>query len=278
MSERRACGLVGLSRSVARYHSVRREPAGLRSRMIELAAQRPRFGYQRLHVLLRREGYRHNHKLTFRLYREESLQVRRKKRKRVSAAPRRAMPIPTKPHQRWSMDFMSDSLIDGRSFRLFNVVDDCSRLAVAMEVDFSMPGERVGRILDRAAARYGWPEAIVVDNGPEFTSKALDQWAWERRVKLHFIQPGKPTQNAFVESFNGKVRDECLNETWFTSLDHARRKIAIWREDYNEVRPHKSLGNLTPAKNERRLSGDSALRASSPDSLRQTRTPALVPA
>lgn len=200
--------------------------------MLELAAERPRFGYQRLHILLRREGFEQNHKLTYRIYREEKLQVRRKRRKRVASAPREQMEIPTKPHQRWSMDFMSDSLADGRCYRVFNVVDDCSRVAVAMEVDLSMSGERVGRILDRAAARYGWPSTIVMDNGPEFTSKALDQWAFERGVQLHFIQPGKPQQNAFCESFNGKVRDECLNLSWFTSLDDARRVIAEWRDDY----------------------------------------------
>ena len=265
-SERRACELVGLSRSVARHRSRRREPEGYRARMLELAAERPRFGYQRLHILLRREGFQQNHKLTYRIYREEKLQVRRKRRKRVAAAPREQMEVPTMPHVRWSMDFMSDSLADGRSFRVFNVVDDCSRLAVAMEVDLSMSGERICRILDGSAARYGYPSTLVMDNGPEFTSKALDKWAYERGIRLHFIQPGKPVQNAFVESFNGKVRDECLNENWFTSLEDARRIVSAWQRDYNEVRPHKAIGGLTPTENELRLSSDSALRASSPDS------------
>ena len=183
--------------------------------MLELAAERPRFGYPRIHVLLRREGFSVNRKRTYRIYREENLQVRRKRRKRVAAAPREAMPIPERPNERWSMDFMSDCLADGRSIRLFNVIDDCTRMSVAMEVDLSLPAERVCRVLDRAAARRGWPKAIVVDNGPEFTSKALDQWAWERGIHLHFIQPGKPVQNAFVESFNGSVRSECLNQNWF---------------------------------------------------------------
>ena len=234
--------------------------------MLELAAERPRFGYQRLHILLRREGFMQNHKLTYRIYREEKLQVRRKRRKRVASAPREQMATPTTPHERWSMDFMSDSLADGRNFRVFNVVDDCSRVAVAMEVDLSMSGERLGRVLDQAAARHGYPSTLVMDNGPEFTSKALDKWAYSRGIRLHFIQPGKPVQNAFVESFNGKVRDECLNENWFTSLEGARRIVRAWQRDYNEVRPHKSLGGLTPKENELRLSSDSALRASSPDS------------
>ncbi|QDU68500.1 IS2 transposase TnpB [Planctomycetes bacterium Pla133] len=267
MSERRACRLVGLARSVARYRSVRREAKGLRDRILELAAARPRFGYQRLHILLRRDGFRQNHKLTYRIYTEEQLQVRRRRRKRVAAAPREAIPVSDRAHQRWSMDFMGDSLMDGRSFRVLNVVDDCGRLAVAMEVALSISGEYVGRVLDRAAARYGWPEVIVVDNGPEFTSKALDQWAWARGVRLHFIQPGKPVQNAFAESFNGKVRDECLNENWFTDLRHARDVIAAWQRDCNDVRPHSSLGGMTPAEYDRRLGSGSALRALPPASL-----------
>lgn len=274
LSERRACGLAGLWRSVNRYESRRTEPEGFRNRMVELAAARPRFGYQRLHVLLRREGFRVNHKLTYRIYKEERLQVRRKRRKRVAAAPRQPKAVPERPHQRWSMDFMSDALMDGRSIRLLNVVDDCSRICVAIEVAQSISGEYVGRVLDRAAARYGWPEEIVVDNGPEFTSKALDQWAWQRGIRLRFIQPGKPVQNAFVESFNGKCREECLNETWFTSLDDARRVIAAWREDYNTTRPHRSLGNLTPEEHERRLTSGSPLRGSPPVSLRAAGQPA----
>ncbi len=236
--------------------------------MVELAAERPRFGYQRLHVLLRREGFPVNHKRTYRVYREERLQVRRKRRKRVSTAPREPKPVPERPHQRWSMDFMSDSLMDGRAIRLLNVVDDCSRVCVAIEVAQSISGEYVGRVLDRAAARYGWPEEIVVDNGPEFTSKALDQWAWQRGIRLRFIQPGKPVQNAFVESFNGKCREERLNENWLTSLDDARRVIAAWRADYNAIRPHRSLGGLTPCEYERRLTSGSPLRGSPPVSLR----------
>ena len=223
--------------------------------MLELAVERPRFGCPRIHILLRREGFTANHKLTHRIYCEEDLQVkRRKRRKRAAAAPREAMLIPEYPHQRWSMDFVSDRLQDGRTLRVLNVVDHHSRLSVAMEADLSLPGERVGRVLDRAAAKYGWPSAIVMDNGPEFTSKALDQWAFERNVTLYFIDPGKPTQNAFVESMNGKFRDECLSQTWFTSLPHARQEIANWRADYNETRPHKALDWRTPAEAERAAS------------------------
>ena len=235
--------------------------------MLELAAERPRYGCPRIHMLLRREGFGLNHKLTHRIYCEERLQVRKRRRKRVAAAPREAIPTPDMPHVRWSMDFVSDTLADGRSLRTLNVVDDCTRTCVAIEVDVSLPGERVCRTLDRAAARYGWPGTIVMDNGPEFTGKALDQWAYERGVKLHFIHPGKPVQNAFAESFNGRFRDECLNENWFTGLGHARRVIADWREDYNTRRPHSSLGGMTPEEYECSLTSGSALRASPPVSL-----------
>lgn len=267
VSERRACKLAGLWRSVRRYRSVRTEPEGFRKRMLELATLRPRFGYLRLHILLGREGYCVNHKRTYRIYREEQLQVRRKRRKRVSAAPRKAKPIPDRPHKRWSMDFVSDSLHNGRAIRVLNVIDDCTRLCVAMEVAHSISGERVGRVLDRAAAKHGWPEAIVVDNGPEFTSKALDQWAWQRGIKLHFIRPGKPVENCFVESFNGKFRCECLSESWFVSLEDARRIIGAWRHDYNTVRPHRSLGELTPEAYELSLFSGSPLRGSPPNRL-----------
>lgn len=277
MSERRACRIVGLSRSVSQYRSRRVEPPGLRERMVELAGERPRFGFPRIHVMLQRDGFRFNHKRIRRIYCDEKLQIRGRKRRRrgAAAAPRHALPVPDRPHRRWSMDFVHDSLADGRHFRTLNVVDDCTRLCVAIEVDLSLSGERVGRVLDAAAARTGWPEVIVMDNGPEFTGKALDQWAWERGVKLHFIDPGKPVQNAFVESFNGKFREECLNETWFRSLQHAREVIATWREDYNCVRPHKSLGWKTPAEVEKgassspeRLSGtqNSLLRGTRPGS------------
>ena len=256
LSERRACRLVGLPRSVSQYRSRRVEPEGLRERIVELASERPRFGFPRIQVLLVREGLVFNHKRVHRIYCDERLQIRGRKRRRkgAGAAPREAMPLPDRPHKRWSMDFTKDSLADGRAFRTLNVVDDYSRKCVAIEVDLSLPGARVIRVLDQAAARHGWPDAIVVDNGSEFTCKVMDQWAWERGVKLHFIDPGKPVQNAFIESFNGKFRDECLSMTWFRSLAHAQQVIASWREDYNDVRPHKSLGWQTPTEYEQRAS------------------------
>jgi len=283
LSERRACRLVGLPRSVSQYRSRRVEPAGLRKRMLELASERPRFGCPRIHVLLRREGFEFNFKRIHRIYRQEKLQVRgrRRRRKRAAAAPREAIPMPACPHERWSMDFTSDSFGSGRKFRTLNVVDDFSRKSVAIEVDLSLPGERVARVLDQAAAKHAWPDTIVVDNGPEFTSIAMDQWAFERGVKLHFIDPGKPVQNAFVESFNGKFREECLSENWFQNLEHARRVIAEWRRDYNHVRPHKSLGWRTPVEVERaapfppgRLHRDqrSSLEGGKPDRQLQTQT------
>lgn len=268
MSERQACRVAGLWRTTLRYVRRREEPPGLRRRLVELAAERPRFGYPKLHTLLEREGLRYNRKRIYRLYREERLQLRRRKRrKRAAAAPRKAIPLPDRPHRRWSMDFMSDSLRTGQSLRALNVVDDCTRLCAAIEVDISITGARVARTLDRASQVYGRPQVIVVDNGPEFTSRALDQWAYERGVSLHFIEPGKPVQNAFVESFNGKMRHECLNAHLFDDLGDAREKIEAWRQDYNAVRPHQSLGNLTPQEYAASLAYDSPLRGSSPATL-----------
>ncbi len=172
--------------------------------------------------------------------------VRRKKRKRVAQMPRQAMPVPDRANVRWSIDFMQDTLADGRTFRLLNIVDDFTRESVASEVATSIPGDRVVRVLERLRFTRGLPEILVSDNGPEFTSRALDAWAYQNGVRLHFIQPGKPVQNAFVESFNGRVREECLNESWFTNLQDAKRQIEAWRIDYNRTRPHSSLGNQTP--------------------------------
>ena len=245
LSERRACELVGMRRSSYRY--VRREELpGLRGRLGELAQERRRFGYRRLTVLLRREGWAVNHKRVYRLYRQEGLGVRRRKRKRIGAVERQPLTIPTRRNERWSMDFVADALSDGRRFRSLNIVDDFNRECLAAEVDTSIPGARVVRVLERLGAWRGWPEVLVMDNGPEFAGQAVDVWAYEQGVQLHFIEPGKPVQNAFVESFNGKMRDECLNEHWFLSLREARETIAAWRRDYNEVRPHSSLGNRTP--------------------------------
>jgi putative transposase len=218
----------------------------LRQRLRELAAERRRYGYRRLRVLLRREGRVVNHKRVYRLYREEGLSVRRRKRKRIGAMERQPLTLPTSCNQRWSMDFVSDGLGDGRKFRSLNIVDDYSRECVAAEVDTSIPGGRVVRVLEGLRERRGLPQVLVTDNGPEFAGQALDVWAYQHGVKLHFIEPGKPMQNAFVESFNGKLRDECLNEHWFGTLGEARQAIEAWRRDYNEVRPHSALGNRTP--------------------------------
>ncbi len=246
LSERRACKLVGMTRSSYRYAVRRQEPAGLRERLRGLAQERCRFGYRRLTVLLRREGWAVNHKRVYRLYRDEGLGVRRRRRKRMGAVRRQALAIPTRPNERWSMDFISDALSEGRKFRSLNIVDDFNRECLAAEVDTSITGGRVVRVLERLGELRGLPQILVMDNGPEFAGQALDVWAYEQGVKLHFIEPGKPVQNAFIESFNGKMRDECLNEHWFMSLEEARETIEAWRRDYNEVRPHTALGNRTP--------------------------------
>jgi len=246
LSERLACELAGLSRSVRRYLGRRGPDLELRCELKKLASERPRFGYRRLGCLMRRRGIVVNHKRLWRIYREEGLVVRRKRRKRVAAAAREARPALTGPNQRWSMDFMSDSLRDGRTLRVFNVVDDWSRLCPAIEVDLSLSAHRVVRALEHAGETYGLPKSIVMDNGPEFTSRVLDQWAHERGIELIFIRPGKPIENAYAESFNGRVREECLNQHWFESVEHARELCEAWREDYNAIRPHTSLGGLSP--------------------------------
>ena len=249
LSERRACALVGTTRSSYRYSASLERREGNRKlgeRLRELAAERRRFGYRRLRVLLEREGWGVNHKRVYRLYREEGLAVRRRKRKRIGAVERQPLALPTRPNERWSMDFVTDALNDGRRFRSLNIVDDYNRRCLATEVDTSLPGGRVVRVLKRLGELEGLPEVLVMDNGPEFAGQALGVWAYQRGVKLRFIEPGKPIQNAFVESFNGKFRDECLNEHWFVSLQDAREKIETWRRDYNEVRPHSALGNRTP--------------------------------
>ena len=246
LSERRACELVGMERSSYRYARRRQDESGLRRRLRELAAERRRYGYRRLAVLLRREGWAVNHKRVYRLYGEEGLEVRRRKRKRIGPTQRQPLTTPLRPNERWSMDFVSDALSDGRKFRSLNLVDDFNRECLALEVDTSLPGIRVVRVLEQRGAWRGWPEVLVMDNGPEFAGQALDAWAYQRQVRLHFIEPGKPVQNAFIESFNGKFRDECLNEHWFTSLEDARQTIETWRRDYNEIRPHSALGYRTP--------------------------------
>lgn len=246
LSERQACRYTGFARSSCRYRSQRPWRAELRERLQTLAMERPRWGYRRLYRLLRREGMVVNKKLVQRVYREEGLAVRRRKRKRV-AIPRTPLPSLIGANERWSMDFVSDALSDGRRFRVLTIVDDFTRESPAIEVDTSLPGERVIRVLESLATTRGLPKAIVCDNGPEFRGEALDQWADRCGVALQFIQPGKPIQNAFAESFNGRFRDECLNENWFVSLLDARRTIEAWRIDYNVARPHSGLDDRTPA-------------------------------
>lgn len=207
---------------------------------------RRRFGYRRLHALLQREGFAVNHKRVYRLYVEEQLWVRKRTRKRRVAQTRVPLLVPTAPNQVWSLDFIGDALATGRRFRALNVVDDHSREAPAIEVDTSLGGQRVTRVLDRLKVERGLPWQIRTDNGPEFTSRAVEQWAYENGVDWQFIEPGRPMENAYVESFNGKFRDECLNENWFTDLADARQKIEQWRQDYNQVRPHSALGYRTP--------------------------------
>lgn len=247
VSERRACTVVGVARASVRYRVRGRAQDGpLRRRLVALAGERPRFGYRRLHALLRREGVRVNHKRIERLYREDGLAVRHRKRKRVARAERGRSTPPVRPNQQWALDFLSDALASGRRIRVLAVIDACTRESLAIEVDTSLPGERVVRVLERVAAERGLPDEVVLDNGPELTGRALDEWAHRRGVRLRFIDPGKPVQNAFMESFNGRFRDECLNEHWFLGLADARRIVATWRADYNLVRPHSSLGYRTP--------------------------------
>lgn len=246
VSARRCCRLFGLARSTWQYASRRSADTGLRERLRELAATLPRFGYKRLCRRLRRQGVRVNHKKIYRLYREEGLLVRKRARKRLVRRAEKPAP-PARANERWSMDFTSDQLSDSRRFRTFNVVDDCTRECLAIEVQRSIPGALVARVLTRLVAERGRPKVIVCDNGPEFIGRAMEIWAEQNGVRLHFIEPGKPVQNCYVESFNGRFRDECLNEHWFTSLDDARAIIDAWRTDYNEVREHGSLNGRTPA-------------------------------
>ncbi len=231
-----------------RYVSHKPDQAPLRLRIHDLAAARVRYGYFRIYILLRREGWLVNHKRVYRLYREDGLSLRLKRpRRNVSAANRERQPAASAPNEMWSMDFVSDALFDGRRLRALTVVDAFTREALAIDVDQGIKGEQVVAAVTRIASVRGAPKTIRVDNGPEFISKALDRWAYENGVTLDFSRPGKPTDNAFVESFNGRLRDECLNSHWFLSLADARAKIEAWRRDYNESRPHTALGWLTPA-------------------------------
>ena len=247
VSERRACRVAGVPRSSCRYRSQARDQTPLRHRLRELAAARVRYGYRRLHVLLQREGWRVNHKRIYRLYREEGLALRARRRKKRVSLPRVTPPPATRPHERWSMDFLADTLVHGRPFKVMTLVDNVSRVSPAIEVDVSITGDHVVAVLDRLKRMAGCPARLAVDNGPEFISKALDAWAYRNGVTLEFSRPGKPTDNAFVESFNGHFREECLDQHWFETLAEAREVIEAWRVGYNEERPHRALGQRTPA-------------------------------
>jgi putative transposase len=247
LSERRACGLAVVCRATVRYQSHGPEDESVRTRLRELAALRKRFGYRRLGLLLRREGVLVNHKRVYRLYCEEGLSLRRRKRKRLTSEGRGPGEAAAGPNEVWSLDFVSDATATSRRLKLLTVVDTFTRESLAIEVDTSIGGERLARVLDRViAARGAQPEEIVMDNGPEMTSRALDQWAYERGIRLRFIAPGKPVQNCYIDSFNGLLRDECLNQHWFRSLADARQIVEDWRLDYNQARPHSALRGLTP--------------------------------
>lgn len=247
LSERRSCRIVGLPRSVNQYRTTGHDDGVVLERMRVLASENRRYGYLRLHAVLKREGLVQNHKRTYRLYRQEGLQVRTRKRRKLPRRDRVPPQVPDRPMRRWSLDFIHDQLSDYRRFRVLNIVDDCSKICPGQIVDISISGARVARYLDELALLVGLPEEIVLDNGPEGTSRAMFEWAERTGVRLRFIEPGKPVQNAFVESFNSRFRDECLNQHWFTSLRHARETISAWRSHYNTQRPHSALGYQTPA-------------------------------
>jgi putative transposase len=243
-SERRACRLMMMAVTTYRYRSQRSDEP-LRTRLVELAREKPRFGYRRLHVLLRRSGERVNHKRLHRIYREAGLMIRRKKRKHCVRAGT-PLVVRTAANQEWALDFAHDAVACGRAIRVLSVVDAYTRECLALEVDTSFASRRVTRVLEQVVVERGQPQAIRCDNGPELTSRHFLAWCVERQIDLLHIQPGKPTQNARVESFHGRLREECLAVSWFSHLFDARRKIAAWRKEYNEERPHSSLGYKTP--------------------------------
>ena len=247
LSERRACRIISADRTSMRYRTRRPADAALRARLRALAQERRRFGYRRLFILLRREGEASGQNRIYRLYREEGLSVRRRTARRRAVGTRAPILIETRANARWSLDFVHDQFANGRRFRVLNVVDDVTRECLAAIPDTSISGARVARELTAVVAARGKPGMIVSDNGTEFTSTAILSWAAEYRIDWHYIQPGKPMQNGFVESFNGRMRDELLNESLFFGLDHARAELALWITDYNTERPHSALGYTTPA-------------------------------
>lgn len=247
VSERRACHALGITRALVRYRFTRPLDTALRERLRTLAGQRRRFGYRRLAILLRREGFVCNIKKVRRIYREEQLMVKRRKGRKKATGTRQPLPRPDGINQVWSLDFMSDALACGRRFRVLGIMDQCSRECLTIAADTSMPALRVVRELDALVRRRGKPKVIVSDNGTELTSRAMLIWAAEQNIDWHYITPGRPQQNGYTESLNGKLRDECLNEHWFSDLGEARTILNHWRHDYNTVRPHSALNYLTPA-------------------------------
>ena len=268
-SERHGCEVTGFVRSVIRYRPRRGGDEALREQVRALASRLPRAGYRTLHDQLAKVGVEVNHKRVYRLYREEGLAVRRRSRKHRAVGPRQPLVAATGLNERWSMDFVSDTLADGRTFRVLSILDVFSRECLALEVDHGLPAERVTRVLDRVALDRGRPCRLVMDNGPEFRSHALDVWATRRGVGLHFIRPGRPMENAFVESFQGKFRDQCLNTHWFEDLADARQTIEAWRCWYNTERGHSSLAGATPFDFALRA----GLRASPPRSAQRAQGP-----
>ena len=246
LSQRRASVLTGICRGTCQYQPQPDRDEKLRKRMRELADLKKRGGCRMLHVYLKREGLVVNHKRTERIYGEERLSLRIRKRKKRAAQVRVELPKATRPNELWAMDFVQDAIHNGRKLRLLTMLDTFTKESLKIEIDTSIGGKRVAAVLTEVGSVRGLPEGIMVDNGPEFISNALDEWAYKQNVKLRFSRPGKPVDNAYIESFNGRLRDECLNQHWFLSLDHARKIVNEWRMDYNEDRPHSSLGNLSP--------------------------------
>ena len=248
LSERRACRLVGLSRDSFRNPPMASEQTqALRCRIVDIAHQRRRFGYRRVHDLLRRDFPGVNHKRVYRLYREANLAVRKRKKSKRPLNERVPLQLAKAVNEVWSMDFVSDSLSNGRRLKYLTVADDFSHECVDIAVDFGISGEYVTRLLDRAAVFRGYPDMVRTDNGPEFTSRVFMAWAQTHGIRHILIQPGRPMQNGYIESFNGKFRDEHLNESWFETLQQARNSASIWKQDYNQVRPHSSVGRIPPA-------------------------------